>query len=325
MIYQGGQVLGAISTASVSRVTSELSGVAHGLVERVDGTENLKFGVDEALWGGVPTSAPILRWAGGKRWLLPRIRELVESVEVSDYHEPFFGGGAVYFGLPFSGNAWLSDLNEDLIQAYRTVRDEPSAIAKRLRGMENSKDNYYLVRESRPTSDVGKAARFIYLNHTSFNGLYRVNLNGKYNVPYGHRVKPNMPTEEHLLSASARLSQARLETKDFGEVIEWVASGDLVFLDPPYTVAHNNNGFIKYNQQLFSFEDQERLSDLIDDIRGEGAYYILTNAAHDSIAELFEKGDRRIEFSRRNVIGGNHADRGTTTEFLFTNLGGSHG
>src|SRR6202034_875194 len=102
---------------------------------------------------------------------------------------------------------------------------------------------------------------------------------------------------------------------DFEAILENVKTGDLVFLDPPYTVAHNNNGFVKYNQKLFSFEDQVRLSEVIDRLREIGAYYLLTNAAHDSIAELFEKGDRRIELSRGSSVGGKQAKRGSATEY----------
>jgi DNA adenine methylase len=272
----------------------------------------------------IPTPQPVLRWAGGKRWLLPKIRNLVRGRDFVDYHEPFVGGGAVFFGLELPGRAWLSDLNGDLIQTYRVIKSNPKAIAEKLAQMHNTKDRYYEIRGSEPTDEIGQAARFIFLNHTSFNGLYRVNLKGEYNVPYGNRKKINLPTETHLRTVADRLSRATLEQKHFEEVIDWVGEGDLVFLDPPYTVAHNNNGFIKYNQQLFSFEDQKRLSCLIDRIRAEGAFYILTNAAHESIADLFEKGDQRFEFNRRNVIGGSNADRGSTTEYLFTNLVSSH-
>jgi len=116
------------------------------------------------------------------------------------------------------------------------------------------------------------------------------------------------------------LKAATLRRGDFANCIDTVETNDLVFLDPPYTVAHNHNGFIKYNQRLFSFDDQKRLSRLIGRVKKQGAYYILANAAHDSIKELFEKGDRRLETTRRNSIGGVNAARGSATEYLFTNL-----
>jgi DNA adenine methylase len=177
------------------------------------------------------------------------------------------------------------------------------------------------VRASAPTDRYERAARFIYLNHTSFNGIYRVNLDGVYNVPFGNRPSPQIPTAEHLKRVAGRLENATLQVGDFADCLDRVDEGDLVFLDPPYTVAHNNNGFIKYNQKLFRFEDQERLSALIDEIKGRGAYYVLANAAHPSIAKLFTRTwNNRVETSRRNSIGGVNAKRGSATEYLFTNL-----
>ncbi len=154
-----------------------------------------------------------------------------------------------------------------------------------------------------PEDKVERAARFLYLNHTSFNGIYRVNLDGVYNVPFGNRPSPQIPTAQHLRDVAKRLARAKLGTGDFAKCIKHVNQGDLVFLDPPYTVAHNHNGFVKYNQRLFSFDDQKRLSALIDKIRDRGAYYILANAAHDSIVDLFDKNDILLETTRRNVIG----------------------
>ena len=149
-----------------------------------------------------------------------------------------------------------------------------------------------------------------------------MNLDGQYNVPYGHRRIIHVPTLEQLQAASRRLKAAKLAVGDFGTTIRHVQRDDLVFLDPPYTVAHNNNGFVKYNQRLFSFEDQKRLSALVDEIRNRHAFYVMTNAAHHSIADLFEKGDLRVELNRRNVIGGDQAARGSASEYLFTNLRG---
>jgi DNA adenine methylase len=261
-----------------------------------------------------------LRWAGGKRWLLPTVEELVGDTKVGTYHEPFLGGAAVFLGLaPFS-KAYLSDSNAELIAAFRAIRDHPEEVAQEARGHANDEATYYVVRASAPKERIARAARFLYLNHTSFNGIYRVNLEGVYNVPFGQGRIPRIPTAEQLKEVAARLKKATLLAQDFESCIERVKAGDLVFLDPPYTVAHNHNGFVKYNQTLFSFEDQRRLSRLIDEIKDRGARYILANAAHQSIAELFDKGDTRIETTRRNSIGGANATRGLATEYLFTNL-----
>jgi DNA adenine methylase len=261
-----------------------------------------------------------LRWAGGKRWLLPTIKMLVGSRRFSAYHEPFLGGASVFLGLRQFGKAYLRDSNAELIATYRAIRDHYATIAARVLLYGNDPETYYAVRGSVPEDRVERAARFLYLNHTSFNGIYRVNLDGVYNVPFGNRPSPQIPTDEHLRHVAKRLNQARLEAGDFARCLKHVNEGDLVFLDPPYTVAHNHNGFIKYNQRLFSFDDQKRLSTLIDEIKVRGAYYILANAAHESIANLFDNGDMLIETSRRNSIGGINAARGSATEYLFTNL-----
>ena len=263
---------------------------------------------------------PLLRWAGGKRWLLPSVSDLIAVAEIHNYHEPFVGGAAVFFGLGIGAKAYLSDLNTELIDTYKQVRDDPERVWYFLRRYRNTERCYYAARSARPRSDASRAARFIFLNHASFNGIYRVNLAGRYNVPYGHRASYNLPRLDDLQHAGVRLRSAVLAGGDFASALENIGPGDLVFLDPPYTVAHNNNGFVRYNDKLFSFADQRRLSSMVDTIRVRGAYYILTNAAHHSIAELFEKGDRRFETHRKNAVGGATAARGTATEYLFTNL-----
>lgn len=269
---------------------------------------------------GSTSLPPVLRWAGGKRWIVPLVADLIGDTEVQNYHEPFLGGAAVFFGLGLNGKAYLSDLNAELIETYTTIRDHPDQVWRFLKKYRNTKEDYYSARSSAPRKAGSRAARFIYLNHTSFNGIYRVNLAGAYNVPYGYRKWYNVPCYDDLLASSSRLRTAVLTSCDFAEAVEKVGPGDLVFLDPPYTVSHNNNGFVKYNNRLFSFSDQQRLSKAIDRIKELYGYYVLTNAAHESIAKLFGKGDRLIETQRKNAVGGRTAARGMATEFLFTNL-----
>lgn len=264
--------------------------------------------------------APFLRWAGGKRWLVQYLVDLLGELQFGTYHEPFLGGAAVFFGLDIPGRANLSDVNSDLIATYEQVRACPADVAALLKQHHNRVDHYYKVRAHTPDDPTARAARFIYLNHTSFNGIYRVNLDGMYNVPFGNRDNPIIPTTAHLEAAARRLAQAELRVEDFETAIQRVKPRDLVFLDPPYTVAHNLNGFIKYNQRLFSFEDQRRLNTALSVIRDVGAFYVLTNAAHESISTLFTSTDRQLLLSRRNVIGGKNAKRGSATEFLFTNV-----
>lgn len=265
--------------------------------------------------------SPFLRWAGGKRWLVPDILKLLGETPVNRYHEPFLGGASVFFALSPGGEVRLSDLNTDLITVYRRVRDNPDGVAEILERYENTSDCYYSARASNPATDDELAGRFIYLNHTSYNGIYRVNLRGEYNVPYGNRSRTKMPDRESLEEVSRRLQGVELYGRSFEISLGDVNEGDLVFLDPPYTVAHNNNGFVKYNQHLFSFEDQKLLAKSIKEISDKGARFILTNAAHKSIEELFSPLGRKMTVARRNVIGGVNANRGRANEYVFTNIG----
>ena len=238
---------------------------------------------------------PCLRWAGGKNWLIKYLPQIIGDTAFDNYHEPFLGGASVFLSIKPPQQAFLSDLNEDLIKTYIALRSE------------------------HPQDEITRAARFIYLNQTSFNGIYRVNLKGEYNVPYGFREKEFL-NEKTLLDVSNALQNAILRYGDFDLVRQNIKPNDLVFLDPPYTVSHNNNGFIKYNQKIFSLEDQIRLNSLIQYIKKIGAYYILTNAAHETIKEIFNNGDWCIELNRASLIGGINAKRGQTKEYIFTNL-----
>jgi DNA adenine methylase len=291
------------------------------------GDDLLSLAADGALWsaadvgGQLPTlKQPFLRWAGGKRWLLHRLPGILGNFKIGRYFEPFLGGGSVFFGATIGGQAYLSDLNAELIETYIQIRNSVEEVRRILEAHVNTREHYYAVRASNPPDSASRAARFIYLNQTSYNGIYRVNLQGQYNVPYGNPTKPPLSNVKHLLAVSQKLQGAVIDVSDFEAITDRVRAGDFVFLDPPYTVAHNNNGFVKYNQKLFSFEDQTRLSVVVDEVRKRGAYYLLTNAAHDSIATLFEKGDRKLEFTRGNSVGGSQAKRGSATEYVFTNV-----
>lgn len=262
---------------------------------------------------------PFLKWAGGKRWLLNYLDEIIGDFVFNGYHEPFLGGGAVFFSLEPQNDTYLSDLNEELINTYLMIRESPNEVINLLRNYINTEEFYYYIRKQRIYDNIERAARFIYLNKTSYNGLYRVNRRGEFNVPYG-KGKGTFLSEKQILDASVSLQRSHINCGDFTNNRENIHEGDLVFLDPPYTVSNKNNCFIEYNQTLFSLEDQRRLSDYIDYIKERGAFYILTNAAHPTILELFEKGDRLLQLSRTNLIGGEHAERGMVTEYVFTNL-----
>jgi len=261
---------------------------------------------------------PFLRWAGGKKWLIKHIESIIDPNAFNSYHEPFLGGGSVFFRFKFQNQCFLSDLNEELINTYIQVRDNVEEVIEHLRIFVNSEEFYYQIRADINEDPVLRAARFIYLNQTSFNGIYRVNLKGVYNVPYGYRTKKFL--EEQLLrGASKQLQGVQLQFGQFDAEIDNIQQGDLVFLDPPYTITHNNNGFIKYNEKLFSEEDQHRLARFIEKIAERGAFYILTNAAHNEIRNIFNMNEP-LKLLRASLIGGKNATRGNYEEFLFTNI-----
>lgn len=262
---------------------------------------------------------PFLRWAGGKRWLKKEIDSLVNINNFDCYHEPFVGGGAILFHLKPS-NAFISDANEELINTYNAIKENPNIVIQFLKSFDKDKDSYYLIRIQNFENQFEKAAQFIYLNQMSFNGIYRVNSSGGYNVPYGNREKYEFDYENILL-VSDFLQNINIRHCDFQESLNNIGENDLVFLDPPYTIAHNLNGFVQYNQKIFSLEDQYRLTESIDQIKEKGANYILTNAAHSKVKEIFDKeNDRLLEISRASVVGGRNSSRGQYSEYLFTNL-----
>jgi len=262
---------------------------------------------------------PFLRWAGGKSWLTKHLSNFIPRTGYNKYHEPFLGGGSIFFHLK-PGEAYLSDLNQELIETYLQIKDDVNSVIDELKKFENTEEYYYHMRLAKFTNPAAKAAQFIYLNQTSFNGIYRVNLKGEYNVPYGYRNK-DFIDEDNLRLASKALENSRLLHNDFNNSLNHIENGDLVFIDPPYTVTHNNNGFIKYNKKLFDLSSQLRLSEYIDEIKDRGAYYILTNAAHEEIERIFYKeGDRAFKLNRASLIGGKNALRGQFSELIITNV-----
>jgi DNA adenine methylase len=263
--------------------------------------------------------SPFLRWAGGKNWLIKHLDTILPNSKFNNYHEPFLGGASLFLSINPDHQSFLSDFNSELIETYITLRDYPEELIQKLQTYKNTETFYYKMRSTLPISQIGKAARFIYLNQTSYNGIFRVNLKGEYNVPYGFRTKEFIQPSL-LRQVSTRLQNCKLFYCDFADIQDNISQGDLVYLDPPYTVSHSNNGFIKYNQKLFSLTDQNRLSAFIDVLKEKGAYYILSNAYHPKILEIFQKNDTILELQRASLIGGKNAKRGKIKELLFTNV-----
>ena len=267
---------------------------------------------------------PILRWAGGKRWLAATMAPIIEASSPQRLVEPFLGGAAIFLALDSKVRGCLSDSNRDLIGTYSTLTQHHDRIAESLTTMPNDADTYYAVRERFHASDrssdaVQRAIDFIYLNHHSFNGIYRVNRDGKYNVPFGFRKATAVPEKEHLKRAADRFADAELRHGDFQPLIDDAGSSDFVFADPPYTVAHNSNGFVKYNQKLFTFDDQKRLAISALAATERGAKVVVTNANHESIRALYSSFNI-YPVRTKSTIGGSKASRAASSELIITNL-----
>jgi DNA adenine methylase len=267
---------------------------------------------------GRGTRLPLLKWPGGKRNLVDRILPLV-PLQFNRYFEPFLGGGALFFSLQ-PAKAYLSDKNTELIQMYLQVRNRPKAVIRELRKLQNTEEDYYRIRSVRPTSDPRGAARLIYLITLAFNGIYRVNLKGEFNVPYGYKTHLDPCDETRILKASELLKKALIRDQDFEEALADAGKDDVVYLDPPYTVAHGNNGFIKYNAKIFSWQDQVRLSRLARRLAAKGCTVIISNADHGSIRSLYE-GFSVATIERNSVVAASREFRSRIKECVFYSRG----
>ena len=263
---------------------------------------------------------PFLKWAGGKRWLIPKLLDKLPTFNT--YYEPFLGSGGLFFALE-PKRAVLSDTNPELINCYRCVRDHCQEIIRVLKRLKPNKTVYYQVRDELYCrgDKIKRAAYFIYLNKTCWNGLYRVNLEGHFNVPVG-RVNGSVQVfdPEQLVVASHLLKRAKLKCCDFQASVEDIQSGDLVYFDPPYITTHLNNGFIKYNSKLFHHSDELRLARVAYYLAMKRVSVVLSNAAHPLIRQQYDGPFFKAEIRRTSTIAADAARRSKFTELLITSF-----
>jgi len=263
------------------------------------------------------TPRPFLRWAGSKQRLLPHILPHLPA-EYGTYFEPFLGAGALFFLLQPTA-AVLGDTCSPLIETYRSVASHPRGVyAASSAHNILDKDEYYRVRSLVPTDAIAKAARFIYLNRAGWNGLYRVNNRGEYNVPYGRPKSANPVDLANLETCGSILAQSGMDIRneDFSYVDGLARAGDLVYLDPPYVTGHNNNGFIDYNELLFSWDDQVRLAQMAVRLKQRGVHVIVSNALHKEVIALYPSFEV-AEVERPSTLAGNPKARRAITEAVL--------
>ena len=257
-----------------------------------------------------PATKPFIKWAGGKTRLLKKLLPHIPAA-VANYHEPFLGGGAMYFALAdrVEDTSYLSDLNEELVNAWIAVRDFRDELEEALEGYraKDSKDFYLSVRPLEPQGIVPRAARFLYLNQTSWNGLWRVNKWGQFNVPWGDRAFRGL-TRDQIDSVSLRLQTADVGLRDFREAIPLAKPGDFVYLDPPYLPISDTSKFYLYTEKRFRAPDLKELADLCNDLSERGVAWIMSNRDTPLVRELFD--GHRIESltTRRSVAAQNKRD-----------------
>jgi DNA adenine methylase len=247
--------------------------------------------------------------------LLPHFVDVLPR-SFATYREPFLGGGSLFFLLEPRG-AVLSDSCADLVATYRAVRDGSAQVLRHLQPLVPSRDRFYEIRGRRSSGRYKRAAEFIYLNKTCWNGLYRVNSDGEFNVPYGAPKTLNVVDSSNVRACGRSLATAHeILCCDFQVALSKTQPGDLVFLDPPYVTRHNNNGFVDYNESLFCWEDQERLATEARRLAELGAHVVVTNAMHDDVIALYDGFSFR-GLERASTLASAKSARGRVEEGVF--------
>ena len=213
----------------------------------------------------------------------------------------------------------LSDLNKRLIEAYRAIKEEPEGVLCILGRWPYARGTFYRIRQMIFDDKHSRAAQFIYLNRTCWNGLYRVNRKGQFNVPFGRFLNPTVSNRNVLVAASKALQRARLRVADFEDATQPVEKGDFVYLDPPYSVAHEHNGFLRYNEHLFSWQDQVRLAACARRLSRRGATVLVSNAFHPTLLKLYPDFHRLV-LTRRSLLAADSGNRGIAREVLFSSV-----
>ena len=275
---------------------------------------------------GQPRPRPFLKWLGGKRQLLPELLYSVDAIgDFRNYFEPFLGGGALFFALARKGylknRIYLSDLNHNLMDAYIGVRDHLDSVINLLKHhkLNHSEDHYYGIRAVVPNELVHRAARIIYLNKTCFNGIYRENSKGEFNVPMGRYQNPQICDEQNLRSVSQALQHVELSTRNFESIAHQARIGDVVYFDPPYLPISQTSDFTSYFRAGFGLEDHEKLAETCRSLAKRGVHVIASNSRSEILCELYD--DFFIyELYANRLVNSKAARRGRIPEALIASF-----
>jgi DNA adenine methylase len=261
---------------------------------------------------------PPVKWAGGKTQLLSQLRPLFPK-GFNLYLEPFVGGGAVFFDLQ-PNRAVLIDSNFELINFYQVVKNNLEELLRDLKKHKNSKEYYYKIRSLDPDQmdSIERASRFLYLNKTCFNGLWRVNKRGKFNVPFGRYKNPNYGDKENLYMVSAALKNAEIICDDFSIVTDYVTPGDFVYFDPPYHPLSKTASFTSYTEDSFDEKDQMRLAETFRELDAKNCNVMLSNSDTEFIRGLYRGYDIRVVHAKR-AINSKGTKRGPIIELVIRN------
>ena len=275
---------------------------------------------------------PFLKWAGGKRKLAPLLIDAFPSKfdpRVNRFYEPFIGGGALTFarGNPSSKvyvpgrNLYINDMNPDLVNTYKVIRDDVQLLIKELKKFEklNDAESFYEIRASNFQNEVQRAARFIYLNKTCFNGLWRVNSSGLFNVPFGRYKNPNILDTENLILCSKRLQGSKISHGSFVDAVKKSKKGDVVYFDPPYIPLTKTAAFSQYAKEDFRIEDQLLLADTIKELSERGVNVILSNSDTPLTRKIFGQRLKLKQILVSRTISSKAATRKPVHEVIGTN------
>lgn len=266
---------------------------------------------------------PFIKWAGGKKQLLDKLLAFAPS-SFENYFEPFLGGGAFFFKLSALGKikkAHLNDCNTELITAYKTIKEKPLELIKELSSGKylNTEKDFYKIRAENPKNELEKTARFIYLNKTAFNGLYRVNSKGGFNVPFGKYKNPAILDKENILAVNKKALQTdELTCLDFEQAVEKSGKNDFVYFDPPYQPRSKTASFTQYTEKDFIEKDQQRLYNCFKRLDRKGCSVMLSNSYTEFIKDLYKEFNQKTVMASR-AINCKAEGRGKIKELVITN------